>query len=207
MRHLSMRRGPPSGACPFVAPRTFGSSGLAYSAAAKRSPGTLRRRSGNLAMAAAARRTCFDFRSAARKLLRRRHCPTLSGRINWKSTSSEGKRIGQRPDSKSGAGKPVGGSSPLPSAPRSVRWAPGSVSSFSPLNSGTAPFPGAIPPRAMPSSAWACSPPPIQNPKSPSRHPFVIHHSDFVIQPFPSPSPAFGFRIFLLPSSIRHSSF
>ena len=31
-------------------------------------------------------------------------------------TDQEGKRIGQRPDSKSGAGKPVGGSSPLPSA-------------------------------------------------------------------------------------------
>ena len=32
------------------------------------------------------------------------------------SSDQEGKRIGKRPDSKSGAGKPVGGSSPLPSA-------------------------------------------------------------------------------------------
>jgi hypothetical protein len=113
-------------------------------------------------------------------------------------------------DSKSGAGKPVGGSSPLPSAPRSVRWAPGSVSSFSPLNSGTAPLPRRHPPACHALVRVGMLPSP--NPKSPSRHPFVIRHSDFVLQPFPSPlhSSFFiltsSFNLPLPPSALRLSA-
>lgn len=62
-------------------------------------------------------------RAAEKRALAGSSLPSSDGAAKFRNLPLEGKRIGQQPDSKSGAQKWVGGSNPLPSASKSSQLA------------------------------------------------------------------------------------